>query len=88
MKKQNAKQIKPSEMTDMVGHHKMKEVAPPSEANRGMDGRYSIDRAKAAMQWFKAAKEHNPSKEFLGVDAETLDPKSHADKKGMLHKKK
>ncbi len=87
MKKQEQKTIKPNQMTDMVGSHKMKEVAPPSEANRGMDGKYSIDRAKAAQTWFKTAKDQNPSSGFNGVAAEPLDAKT-ATNSEMLYKGK
>lgn len=87
MKKQEQKTIKPSQMTDMVSTHKMKEVAPPSSASRGMDGKYSVDKAIAAQQWFKAAKEQNPSSGFNGVAAEGLDPKTATDN-AMLYKGK
>lgn len=87
MKKQKQKEIKPSEFTDMVRQHKMKEVAPPSEANRNMEGKYSIDRAKAAQAWFKAAKEQEPSKGFLGVPQSEIDPKT-AQNSEMLYKGK
>lgn len=87
MKKQKQKEIKIAEFADMVRQHKVKEVAPPSEANRGMDGKYGIDRARAAQYWFKAAKEQDPSKGFLGVEKSDVDAKTAQDRE-MLYKGK
>ena len=87
MKKQKDTTIKPSDFTEMVRQHKVKEIAPPSEASRGPDGKYSIDRAKAAQAWFKAAKEQDPSKGFLGVAQETIETKTANDNE-MLYKGK
>jgi hypothetical protein len=87
MKKQKQKEIKTTEFTQMVSHPKMKEVAPPSEASRNMEGKYSIDRAKAAQAWFKAAKEQEPSKGFLGVPQQDVEAKTAQDRE-MLYKGK
>jgi len=85
MKKQDQKQIKPGQMVDMVNTHKMKEVAPPAEANRGMDGKYGIDKVKAAQLWVKQAKGSDPSGGFNGVPSETLEVKETQDRQ-MLYK--
>jgi hypothetical protein len=87
MKKQKQKEIKTTEFTNMVSQHKVKEVAPPSEAGRNMEGKYSIDRARAAQAWFKAAKEQEPSKGFLGVAQQEVDAKTAQDRE-MLYKGK
>jgi hypothetical protein len=87
MKKQKQKEIKTSQLKDLVVNHKLYEVSPPQEANKGLDGKYGIDKAKAAQFWFKAAKGEDPSKGFLDVPSETLDPKE-SQKRDMLHKKK
>ena len=75
MKKQKQKDISISSFSEMARAHKQKEVAPPAEAARGMDGKYGIDRARAAQYWFKAAKEQDPSKGFLGVTKSDVEVK-------------
>jgi len=75
MKKQKQETIEPKAMTDMVDNHRMKQVSPPQQANRGLDGRYSVNRAEAAQYWFKAAKEQHPDGGFLGVPLREVDTK-------------
>jgi hypothetical protein len=87
-KKQVQSTINPQQMPDMVQTHKMKEVAPPQDALRGADGKYSIDKAVAAQKWFKAAKGDDPSAGFLGVPAQSLDPKEATDREMLVKKKK
>lgn len=87
MKKQKQTTIKPSEMTQMVNEHKVRQVSPPQEASRGENGLYSISKAEAARHWFKAAKGPDPSKGFLGVESHKVDEKSATDKE-MLYKGK
>jgi hypothetical protein len=87
MKKQKQKEIKTTQLKDLVVNHKLYEVGPPPEANKGMDGKYGIDKAKAAQFWFKAAKGDDMSKGFLDVPSETLDPKQ-AQNRDLLYKKK
>jgi hypothetical protein len=86
MKKQKQTEIKPAKFSDLVREGKAKAVAPPPETNRGMDGKYSIDRAKAAQFWFKAAKEQTPGGGFLGVPTETIDEKKSQSERDMLYK--
>lgn len=86
MKKQKSVEIKPAKFSEMVREGKSKAVAPPQEAARGMDGKYSIDRAKAAQYWFKAAKEQTPGGGFLGVPTETVDEKKSQTERDMLYK--
>ena len=87
-KRQEQKTIKPQEFDGMVQSHKMKEVAPPQEAMRGGDGKYSIDKARAAQAWFKAAKGDDPSAGFLGVSSQSLDAKEATDREMLVKKKK
>lgn len=87
MKKQRQKEIKTNELSKMVQEHKVREVSPPPETNRGLDGKYSVDKAMAAQFWFKAAKEQEPSKGFLGVPQEEIDSKKTQDRE-MLYKGK
>lgn len=87
-KKQEQGTINPKDMVNMVQNHKMKEVAPPQDALRGADGRYSIDKAVAAQKWFKAAKGDDPSAGFLGVPSQTVDPKEATDREMLVKKKK
>lgn len=84
MKKQDQKEIKPGQMLDMVNSHKMKEVSPPSEATRGMDGKYGIDKIKAAQLWLKQAK-GDAGGGFNGVPSESIDAKETQDRE-MLYK--
>lgn len=86
MKKQKQKEIKTSQLKDLVVNYKLYEVSPPEIANKGMDGKYSINRAKAVQHWFKNAKGEDPSKGFLNVPSETLDPKQ-TQNRDLLHKK-
>jgi hypothetical protein len=75
MKKQKQETINPKDMTEMVDNHRMKQVSPPQQANRGMDGRYAVSRAEAAQYWFKAAKEQHPDNGFLGVSLKGVEAK-------------
>lgn len=87
-KKQAQSTIHPKEMIDMVQNHKMKEVAPPQDALRNAEGKYSIDKAVAAQKWFKAAKGDDPSAGFLGVASASLDAKEATDREMLVKKKK
>jgi|SRR5215469_5449963 len=75
MKKQKQSTIDPKAMPEMVHNHRMKQVSPPQEASRGMDGKYAVSRAEAAQYWFKAAKEQHPDNGFLGVGLKDVDAK-------------
>ncbi len=88
MKKQNQKNIGTSMFGDMVQNHKMKEVGPPEGANRNLlDGKKPMNIKEATVNWFKAAKEQNPSSGFLEVPSEGLKPTAAFDRE-MLHKGK
>lgn len=88
MKKQKQVSVSKNSLMDSVKGTNKKEVAPPAEANRGMDGKVSISKAVAAQKWFKAAKEENPSSGFLDVSSENVEVKSNAtaEERSMLYK--
>lgn len=88
MKKQKKETIKTEQMVDMVRTHKMKSVAPPEQANRGLDGKYNVSRAEAAQYWFKAAKEQHPDNGFLGVAVKDVDKHEALDRELMYKGKK
>lgn len=88
MKKQEQKTVGKSEMEELIKGHKLKEVAPPQEANKDMlTGKYNTTAAEAAKNWFKAAKSQNPSSGFLEVPSEGLKPLAGSDRE-MLYKGK
>lgn len=88
MKKQNQKEIKVSQMTEIVTNHKMKEVSPPEGARKDLlTGKTTMSIKQAAGTWFKAAKEQNPSSSFLEVPSEGLKPIAANDRE-MLYKGK
>ena len=87
MKKQKNTTIDPKQMPEMVQNHRMKHVAPPAQAARGPDGKYSVNRAEAAQYWFKAAKEQHPDKGFLGIEQREVKAQEATDRE-MLYKGK
>jgi hypothetical protein len=90
MKKQKQKELSVKEITSLVGQqHKMKEVAPPEGAGRAnmLDGKPAMTVKEATANWFKAAKEQNPSSAFLDVPSEGLKPAAGLDRE-MLYKGK
>jgi hypothetical protein len=88
MKKQNQKNIGTAMFGDMVQNHKMKEVSPPEGANKNLlDGKKAMNIKDATANWFKAAKEQNPSSGFLEVPSEGLKPTAAFDRE-MLYKGK
>lgn len=88
MKKQNQKNIKIKEFDDMVQSHKVKEVSPPEGASRSLlDGKQPMTIKDATANWFKAAKQQNPSSGFLDVPSEGLKPSAAFDRE-MLYKGK
>lgn len=88
MKKQKSKEIKASQMTDIVVNHKMKEVSPPEGARKDMlAGKSAMSVKEATATWFKAAKQQNPSSGFLDVPSEGLKPTAAHDRE-MLYKGK
>jgi hypothetical protein len=89
MKKQKQKELSVKEITSLVGQqHKMKEVAPPEGAGKSMlDGKSAMTVKQATANWFKAAKEQNPSSSFLDVPSEGLKPTAALDRE-MLYKGK
>lgn len=88
MKKQNQKTLSVKEMTSLVGQqHKMKEVAPIAGSKNMLDGKPAMTVKEATTNWFKAAKEQNPSSSFLEVPSEGLKPSAGLDRE-MLYKGK
>jgi hypothetical protein len=89
MKKQKSKQLSVKEITSLVGQqHKMKEVAPPEGAGKSMlDGKSAMTVKQATANWFKSAKDQNPSSSFLDVPSEGLKPTAALDRE-MLYKGK
>lgn len=66
----------PQPISQLIDNHREKQVSAPKEANRGADGKYSIDKARAAQYWFKAAKEQHPDNGFLQVPVKEVNPES------------
>lgn len=89
MKKQNQKNIGTGMFNDMVQNHKMKEVSPPEGASKSslLDGKQPMTIKDATANWFKAAKQQNPSSGFLDVPSEGLKPNAAFDRE-MLYKGK
>lgn len=88
MKKQNQKSIGIKEFDDMVQNHKVKEVSPPEGASKSLlDGQTPMTIKDATANWFKAAKQQNPSSGFLDVPSEGLKPNAAFDRE-MLYKGK
>lgn len=88
MKKQNQKNIATNMFGEMVQNHKMKEVSPPEGASRSMlDNKPSMTIKDATANWFKTAKQQNPSAGFLDVPSEGLKPNAAFDRE-MLYKGK
>jgi hypothetical protein len=88
MKKQKSKQIGIKEFDDLVSNHKMKEVGPPEGARKDLlEGKTAMTAKEATANWFKAAKEQNPSSKFLDVPSEGLKPLASLDRE-MLYKGK
>lgn len=88
MKKQKQKNIAIKEFDDIVNNHKMKEVSPPEGAKKDLlSGKTEMTVKEATNNWFKAAKEQNPSSGFLDVPSEGLKPNAAFDRQ-MLYKGK
>lgn len=89
MKKQKQKELGVKEIVDLVGNHKMKEVAPPEGAKKSnlLEGKTVMTAKEAAAGWFKSAKSQNPSSQFLEVPSEGLKPTAALDRE-MLYKGK
>ena len=88
MKKQKQVTIKPSLFGEITNQHKLKQISPPDQAKKGLNGGYDIDKAKAAQIWFQTAKEAEGTDKFLGVTKETIDTASTLDKDYLLKTKK
>lgn len=88
MKRPAGKTLQVKEFDDLVQAHKMKEVSPPTEANRDLisGGKSNMTIQEATAKWFKTAKEQKPSSGFLVKD-ETVDISKSLDRE-MLYKGK
>lgn len=88
MKKQKQKNIAIQQFDDMVQSHKMKEVSPPDSAKKDMlSGKPTMNIREATVNWFKTAKQQNPSSGFLEVPSEGLKPLAAQDRE-LLYKGK